>query len=125
MIITKIGFDKKFGMPNYGSDHPLVIEAMLEPGETKEEAWSKMNQDMIEWHKKEYPHLYLDFGLGHEGVIQVEKDLELDKELAMEIAILETYKYKEEAEAYLSKSTFKYRPELKVIVNNKESKPIK
>lgn len=45
-------------MPNYSNDRPIVLEADLEPGETKEQAWTRMNQDMIAWHKAEYPHLY-------------------------------------------------------------------
>ena len=45
-------------MPNYSNDRPIVLEADLEPGETKEQAWTRMNQDMIAWHKAEYPQLY-------------------------------------------------------------------
>lgn len=58
MKVEKVTFDKKFGMPNYGSDHPGVVEAILENGETMEEAWTKLNQRMIDWHMNEYPHLY-------------------------------------------------------------------
>ena len=58
MIVRKVAFEKTIGMPNYSNDRPIVLEADLEPGETKEQAWTRMNQDMIAWHKAEYPHLY-------------------------------------------------------------------
>lgn len=58
MKVTKIAFEKTIGMPNYSNDKPIVVECILEGDETKEQAWSKLNQDMISWHKKEYPHLY-------------------------------------------------------------------
>ncbi len=46
-------------MPAYGSDHPVVVEAILEGDETPEQAWSEMNRRMIAWHKSEYPQLYM------------------------------------------------------------------
>lgn len=58
MKITKVAFEKTIGMPNYSNDKPIVVECILEGNETKEEAWTKLNQDMIAWHQKEYPHLY-------------------------------------------------------------------
>lgn len=58
MIVRKVAFEKTIGMPNYSNDRPIIVEADLEPGETKEDAWTQINQDMIAWHKKEYPHLY-------------------------------------------------------------------
>ena len=58
MKIEKVSFDKKFGMPAYGSDHPVVVEATLEGDETPEQAWSEMNRRMIAWHRAEYPNLY-------------------------------------------------------------------
>lgn len=60
MIVRKVAFEKTIGMPNYSNDRPIILEAELEPGETKEQAWTRMNQDMIAWHKTEYPHLYQD-----------------------------------------------------------------
>lgn len=64
MKVRVVGFQKTIGMPNFSNDKPIVVEADLEPGETMEEAWSKMNKAAIEWHQKEYPHLYvLDLGL--------------------------------------------------------------
>src|ERR1700749_954598 len=58
MIVRKVAFEKTIGMPNYSNDRPIVVEADLEPGETKEEAWTRINQDMIAWHRREYPNLY-------------------------------------------------------------------
>ena len=60
MIVRKVAFEKTIRNGNYSNDRPIVVEADLEPGETKEQAWTRINQDMIEWHKKEYPHLYQD-----------------------------------------------------------------
>jgi hypothetical protein len=57
MKVTKVTFSKKIGMPGYSSDNPGV-EVELEGKETKEEAWTKLNQDMIAWHRAEYTHLY-------------------------------------------------------------------
>lgn len=61
MKITKVAFEKTIGMPNYSNDKPIVVECILEGDETKEEAWTKLNQDMIAWHQKEYPNLYEKF----------------------------------------------------------------
>lgn len=58
MKVRIVGFQKTIGMPNFSNDRPLVVEADLEEGETMGEAWSKMNQTAIDWHKAEYPHLY-------------------------------------------------------------------
>lgn len=95
MIVRKVAFKKTIGMPNYSNDIPIVVEADLEPGETKEQAWTKINQDMIEWHKKEYPHLYEDAPITKVKSGPKEKTmltLVSDINSCQEIKVLESYK---------------------------------
>lgn len=44
-------------MPGYANVKPGVGRAVLEEGETIEDAWTELNRRAKEWHKKEYPHL--------------------------------------------------------------------
>src|ERR1700749_4977526 len=121
-------------MPNFSNDRPLVLEADLEPGETKEEAWTRINQDMIAWHKKEYPHLYEQTSPVKSFFVQTEPQYggsdssqEQQDEAAVQLgkAIKEMQKiqYKEDAEVFLSTEKWmKYNKELKSLLNAKPSK---
>ena len=85
MKIEKVSFDKKFGMPAYGSDHPVVVEAILEGDETPEQAWSEMNRRMIAWHQKEYPALYEEkepWIPGHEFPSHMKTQITFDRQPA-------------------------------------------
>lgn len=57
MKIERITFGKTIAMPGYNNDKPEV-EAILEPGETLEQALSALNKRLADWHKAEYPNLY-------------------------------------------------------------------
>lgn len=130
MRIEKIRFGKKIGMPGYSSDN-IEVEGELLLGETKEEAWSKINKDMIEWHKREYPHLYqdqpkVDFVRnkslsGEASNVEEIDNAEYDKFLAVKTTLSEIACY-EAAKNFLAKSSFKYNVELKAIVESKNKK---
>lgn len=76
MKIEKITLGKTIQAGQFIYDRPGVIEATLEPGETMEEGLSELNKRLIEWHKREYPHLYQEEGIGKgtEGGIPLPAD---------------------------------------------------
>ena len=134
MKITKVAFEKTIGMPNYSNDRPMVVECILEGNETKEEAWTNINQDMMAWHRATYPHLYTNTGYLPPPVSQttpgpsVMDTTTTDKdelELANDIKILQKIQYKEDAEIFLNEQVWrKYNPVLKSLVNAKPNKPL-
>lgn len=58
--ITKISHGLTIGDLKYGNTRPGVVEAILKPGETLEDALDELDERLTAWHKKRYPHLYED-----------------------------------------------------------------
>lgn len=73
MVIKKVSFDCTIAMPGYNNVKPGIVEAELESGETIEQAWSELNRRAKEWHKTEYPHLYIDTGMSDMGKRQQDR----------------------------------------------------
>ena len=129
MKIEVVTFGKTIGMPNYGNDRPGVERAVLEDGETMESALTELNQRIIEWHKKEYPHLYpAESFVGHKTTHPNEylapEIIQIDKEFDNLHKLLNDITYKEDALALISKTTFKFHAELNAIAKSKPSKRI-
>jgi hypothetical protein len=58
--VTKISHGLTIGDLKYGNTRPGVVEAILKPGETMEEALDELDDRLNAWHKRRYPHLYLE-----------------------------------------------------------------
>jgi hypothetical protein len=121
MKIERVTFGKTIGMPNYGNDRPGVEYAILEDGETMEHALTELNQRIIEWHKKEYPHLYGNISTVSEAKPPL-VDKEIDSKLDNMRKLLADIEFKEDAASLIARSEFKFNVELKAIAYAKPNK---
>lgn len=58
IIIEKVAYGVTIGDLKFGNVRPGVVEATLKPGATLEDALDELDDRLIAWHKKRYPHLY-------------------------------------------------------------------
>jgi len=122
MELTKISRSKSFEMTNgFGLKHwdKLGAEMSLTPGDDPKMAYKVMDELIEETHKESYRE-YKPF----EEVKQVSKeaitaaDKEIDKLFKQVKTKLSKYSNREEAQAYLDSTDFKFNMEMKQIVNN-------
>lgn len=127
--ITKISHGLTIGDLKYGNTRPGVVEATLKPGETMEQALDELDDRLNAWHKRRYPHLYLEGANGSDlpphlkteitfgpvPIIQVNSE---DREIGInekwitdctDLKTLQSYRF------IIGKS----HPELKELYNNK------
>jgi hypothetical protein len=134
MKIERITFGKTIAMPGYNNDKPEV-EAVLEDGDVLEDVLSALNKRLMDWHKKEYPHLYQESnhlpspvskttpGPSVMDTTSTDKE-EFDAGLAADIKTLQKIQYKEDAEIFMNEQVWrKYNPVIKSLVNAKPNKP--
>ena len=128
MKIERVTFGKTIGMPNYGNDRPGVEYAILEDGETMEQALTELNQRIIEWHKKEYPHLYTNvFNVDAidkriKELDKIDPKVRIENELESLRKLLANIDYQEDAINLIERSGFKFNIELKEIAKSKPNK---
>lgn len=58
IIIEKVSYGMTIGDLKFGNVRPGVVEAILKPGKTLEEALDELDNRITAWHKKKYAHLY-------------------------------------------------------------------
>jgi len=131
MIIKEVTFDCTIAMPGYNNVKPGTGTIVLEEGETMEEAWSELYRRAIQWHKKEFPHLYEPLPPIRDALLKnavkygvQESRGEDNDQLAEAIKKMQNIPYKEDAEAFLSTEKWmKYNKELKSLLNAKPNRP--